>query len=315
MDEQLRVISDQFVAALRRVNAIYVERPTIFYRFAAMILTMTDESAGSTLTKYDAERARRIGDRLHIGSEEVLPALAAICLCTDDHATQRAVRAQHILERRFFPSAHLTTAAWLMALNQREVTAYDQIAEQARQDYDAMRRSNPLHTHSEDVPFCVLYAMRGEKMVSQRLNEVIQQLRPVFRLRKSVQTLAEVLLLGKTEDVSRTMDLSRELTGRGLRLGRGGSLAALGALAAVQGTAAEIAEQVEAVELRLRKAPELSGWSVGSKERLMWSCLLTAVGSADREEQKRIFCGAFAALYGAYLADPLKEPEFSKAAF
>ena len=78
MDEQLRVISDQFVSALRRVNAIYVERPTIFHRFAAMILTMTDESARSTLTKYDAERARRIGDRLHIGSEEVLPALAAI---------------------------------------------------------------------------------------------------------------------------------------------------------------------------------------------------------------------------------------------
>lgn len=312
MDEQLRIISDRFVAALRGTNAIYFGRPTIFHRFAAMILTMTDESA---LTEYDAEQARRMADRLHIAEEDILPVFAALCHCGDDHTGQRAARAQRILEHRFFPSAHLTTAAWLMALDQRDMTAYDQVAEQARQDYDGMRRNDPLHTHSEDVPLCVLYALRGEKMVPQRLNETIKQLRPMFRLRNSVQALAEVLLLSRAEDVGRTMELSRELTSRGLRLGRGGSFAALGALAAVDGTTAEIADQVESVELRLRKAPEMSGWNVSSKERLMWSCLLAAVGSGELEKQKWLLRGAFVALYGAYLPDPLKEPEFLTAAF
>ncbi len=314
MEEQLRVVSDYFVTALRATNAIYFGRSTVFHRFAAMILTMTDESVLPALTERDAEQARRVGDRLHTG-EEVLPVLAAICHCTDERAGQRAARAQRILEHRFFPSAHLATAAWLMALDRRDVTAYDQVAEQARQDYDAMRRSDPLHTHSEDVPLCVLYALRGEKMVSQRLNEVIKQLRPMFRLRNSVQALSEVLLLGKTEDTMRTMELSRELASRGLRLGRGDSIVALGALAATEGTAADIAEQVEAVELRLRKAPELSGWSISGKERLMWSCLLVALRSAEAGGEKKILCGAFIALYGAYLPDPLREPEFSTVAF
>lgn len=315
MDEQLRVISDRFVDALRGINAIYFERPTVFHRFAAMILTMTDVSVLPTLTKRDTEQACRIGARLQVAEKEVLPVLAAICHCTDDRIVQRVARAQRILEHRFFPSAHLITAAWLMALDQRDITSYDQVVEQARQDYDGMRGDDPLHTNSEDVPLCVLYALTGEKMAVRRLDEVVKQLRPVFRFRNSVQTLAEVLLLGKAEDVSRTMALSRELTSRGLRLGHGSSFAALGVLAAVDGTAADIAERVETVELRLRKAPELSGWKVSGKERLMWSCLLTAVGSIETKERQQMLCAAFVALYGAYLPDPLKEPEFTMAAF
>ena len=314
MNEQLRKSTDRFVTAVRAVNGIYFARRTIFNRFGAMLLTLSDELETPVLTQDDAEQARRAAERLGV-SADALPVLAALCRNGDSHTLRRAERARHTLERRFFPSAHLTTAAWLMALDWRDVTAFDQVAAEARQLYDQMRRDDPFRTASEDVPLCVLYALNGEGQAARRLDETMHDLRPVFRPRNSVQALAEVLVFAPEAGAQRTMELTRALNSRGLRLGRGNSLAALGALAAIPQAVEEVADQVAAAELRLRRAPELSGWSVSGKERLMWSCLLVGLANAAMPEQKRLLSAAFTAALSAYLPDPLEEPELTAGMF
>lgn len=314
MNEQLRKLTDRFVAAVRAVNGVYFERRTIFNRFGAMLLTLSDELEMPVLTQDDAEQARRAADRLSVNGD-ALPVLAALCRNGDSHILRRAERARHTLERRFFPSAHLTTAAWLMAQDWREITAFDQVAAEVRQMYDQMRKDDPFRTASEDVPLCVLYALNGEGQAARRLDETMHGLRPVFRPRNSVQALAEVLVFAPEAGIQRTMELTRALNSRGLRLGRGNSLAALGALAAVPQSVEDVADQVAAAELRLRRAPELSGWSVSGKERLMWSCLLVGLANADAPEQKRLLSAAFTALLSAYLPDPLEEPELTVGTF
>jgi hypothetical protein len=309
MKEQLRVLTDRFVASVRGMNEAYFQHTTIFNRFGGAILTLSDRVGAPTVTAQDAARARRTAQRLNLHNEDGLPVFAALCHVADEHALLRALRARKALERRFIPSAHLTTAALLMALNQPDTTAYDQLAAEARETYDAMRKRFPFRTRSEDIPMCVLFALWEVYQASQQLDGAMKGLQPMLRSR----SLGQVLLFAPEAEIQRVLELNRGLNERGLHLGKGKALVALGALTVIPESVDEIVDQVAAVEQRLRRVPEMSGWSVGGKERMMWSCLLTGMACADTEEQKRILTATMTALYSAYLPAPLEEPVLNSA--
>ena len=298
------------------LSARFFEQRTFLSRAGAMLLTAAGRKVEPSRLDRAVNASKNLLEREGLHTPELLPMTSAFLLLTGDmdRAAFRLRRGLRALKRVFFPSAQLLWAGCLMALLAPEDGDYDALAAQAKQLYTDMERLQPFCTSYQDIPVCVLYALRGEREADNRLVDCVNWLRPTFRLRNSVQALAQVLAIQPEPQVccQRTLELYRAFLSHGLRLGRGISLTALGVLAGIDLPADAMAERTAELCRQLDHTESLNLWGIGRKERLLWSAMLTALEQQEERPTQSLrdslLCGVMA-VAAVYTPDALPGAE------
>lgn len=282
------------------LSARFFEQRTFLSRAGAMLLTASGRKVEPSRLEQAVFAGKTLLEREKLHEPELLPMTCAFLLLAGDmdRAAFRLRRGLRALKREFFPSAQLLWGSCLMALLATEDSDYDALAAQAKQIYAEMERLQPFCTTYQDIPVCVLYALRGEAEADRKLTNCTDLLKPVFRLRNSVQALAQVLAIQPEPQVScrRALELYRAFVSHGLRLGRGISLAALGVLAGIDLPADVLAERTAELCRQLDHTDGLNLWGISRKERLLWSALLTTLEQQEKHPTQSVRDGLLCAL-------------------
>lgn len=293
-----------------RLSARFFERRTPLSRAGAMLLT----AAGRKIEAHRLDRAAAAGrtllEREGLHDPELLPLVSAFLLLDGDmdRFAFRLRRGLRALRREFFPSAQLLWGGCLMALLGQDGADYDALSAKTKKIYTGMEHLQPFYTTYQDIPVCVLYALRGGDDADGRLAECVQRLKPVFRLRNSVQALAQVLAVWPDSEArcAQALELYRSFVTDGLRLGRGISLTALGVLAGADLPAQQLAERTAEICRELDHVDGLNIWGISRKERLLWSAMLAAL---ERQEEQPTQAGRDALTAGILAVAAVHTPD------
>ncbi len=292
------------------LSARFFECRTPLSRAGAMLLTAAGRKIEAHRLDRAASESRTLLEREGLHDPDLLPLTCAFLLMDGDmdRFAFRLRRGLRALKREFFPSAQLLWGGCLMALLGQDGADYDALSAKTKKIYTEMEHLQPFCTTYQDIPVCVLYALRGEDDADDQLAECVRRLKPVFRLRNSVQALAQVLAVwpDSGDCCVRALDLYRTFVADGLRLGRGISLTALGVLAGADVPVQQLAERTAEICSELDHVDGLNIWGISRKERLLWSAMLAA---QEQQEEHPVQAGRDALTAGILAVAAVHTPD------
>lgn len=183
-----------------------------------------------------------------------------------------------MLKEEFFGSAYLPLTAMVIA-QMAEPFDYERIVKRTRALYKEMKSEHPLLTSSEDSSFAALLSLseRDDSTLLSEAQRCYELLKPQFFSGNAVQSLSHVLALGDgraEEKCSRTLLLYDRLKERGYKYGTDYELPTLGVLALSESDLMEIVTEMTDTDDFLAKQKGLGNWSIGRKQRLMYTGML-----------------------------------------
>lgn len=185
-------------------------------------------------------------------------------------------------------SDYLVVAAYQIAA-QTEPADYPYVVDRTRAFYDAMRALHFLQTGQDDYIFAAMLGLSRLDPVtgSDRVDRVFDRLRPDFRDKNSIQTLAQVLVLCGTDDlaITRIIALRDTLRGQKIELDRTFTLPSLGVLALLPVDPGVIARDIDHAQAFLRAQQGFGRLSVATQELLLYATGIVADGYARTFDQ------------------------------
>jgi len=176
-------------------------------------------------------------------------------------------------------SDYLVLAAYQIAA-QTEPAHYPYVVDRTRAFYDGMRAHRLLQTGQDDYIFAAMLGLSGLDPVtgSHRIDRVFDRLRSDFRDKNSVQTMAQVLVLGGTDDIAitRIIALRDALRGRKVKLDKTFTLPSLGILALLPVDPGVIAGEIDQAQTFLRAQKGFGPLSVTTQELLLYATAVVA---------------------------------------
>jgi len=178
---------------------------------------------------------------------------------------------------KFHNSDYLVVAAVEIA-KRTKPEEYPNVIGRARAFYDGMRRDHIVLTGQDDYIFAALMGLSDINVAAgvKRIEELYRRFRGTFWDRNSVQALAQVLMIGSSDDeaADRVQDLREALRLRKLRLDKSYTLSSLGVLAILPADIDAIVDDVDEVYNALRLQKGFNRASVSKAECLLFAAAL-----------------------------------------
>ena len=171
-------------------------------------------------------------------------------------------------------SDYLAVAAFQIAAN-CEPIEYQATVDRTRNFYDGMKSHNFFITGQDDYIFAAMLGLSDLDIASgtERIAEIINRLKGEFWNKNSVQTLSQILALGKScdETVNHVLFLKDAFRKQGIKLDKDYTLPTLGVLALLPVEASIIVSEIAEAQQTLRMQKGFSSWSVSKQELLIYT--------------------------------------------
>ena len=177
------------------------------------------------------------------------------------------------------PSDFLTFAAYQIA-SQADASEYENIIARTRSFYDGMKADHFFYTWQDDYIFAAMLGLSELTVESgtERIEQIFIRLKGEFWDKNSVQTLAQVLALGNSDDdaENRVLALRDALTARTIQLNRSYTLPSLGILALLPADIDTIIHDIEEAQTILRDQKGFGSLSISTQKLLMFAAAFVA---------------------------------------
>lgn len=270
----------QFIKNKEVIRKEFSWESTYMYPLCAAIFTMNGKEADGGQLKACTELLRQhTGMFSNFRSTARLPIASLMAVSGNPESTiSNALKVYGMLKEEFFGSAYLPLTAMVIA-QMAEPFDYERIVKRTRALYKEMKSEHPLLTSSEDSSFAALLSLseRDDSTLLSEAQRCYEILKPQFFSGNAVQSLSHVLALGDgraEEKCSRTLLLYDRLKERGYKYGTDYELPTLGVLALSESDLMEIVTEMTDTDDFLAKQKGLGNWSIGRKQRLMYTGML-----------------------------------------
>lgn len=177
----------------------------------------------------------------------------------------------------FHSSSYLVLAALSIAM-QADQSDYHRIVYKTKEYYDAMKREHWFITSSDDYGFAALLAMSDKDMnhAIREMENCYRKLKENFSYSNAVQSLSHVLTFSEEETITKcnkVTQLRHALKNRKCKFGNGMELSFLGVVSLLDEDPQKLADEIAETKEYL-KTKKGFGWTVSSKERIMYSVAL-----------------------------------------
>ena len=256
-------------------------------RLAALLHTMEGRTADSYEIRRSLDLIKREAGLFSVFRGNMALCIAALLsmspnpqLMLDD-----AQEAYSLLKNaRFRASDYLAVAAIEIARHSEPINQL-KVVNRARQFYDGMKANRYFSTGQDDYIYSAMLGLSDIDAPSgiERIERLNANLRGEFWDKNSVQALAQVLVLGGSDDtaVMRTLDLRDQLKALGIKPDRAYTLSSLGVLALLPADTDKIAARVGDAHTALRAIKGFGAMSVYAQELFLYASALVACDYAD----------------------------------
>jgi hypothetical protein len=180
---------------------------------------------------------------------------------------------------KFRASDFLVVAAYEIA-RQAHPSDYMNVINRTREFYDGMKSNRFFTTGQDDYIFAAMLGLSDLDVTSgtDRIESLNDRLRGEFWDKNSVQALAQVLVLGGSDNTAagRVLALRDAFRGQNIKLDKSYTLSSLGVLAMLPVDTEIIVRDVSEAQETLRAQKAFRGFSVSSQEVLLYATALVA---------------------------------------
>lgn len=181
-------------------------------------------------------------------------------------------------------SDFLVVAAYQIAA-QSESSDYEHVVVRTRSFYDGMKARHFFYTGQDDYIFAAMLGLTDLDTAAgaERIEQLHSRLKGEFWDKNSVQALAQVLVLGGSEDsvVRRVLDLRNALRAQKIKLDKAYTLPVLGILALLPVEIDTIVRDIAAAQDTLRAQKGFGSLSVTTQELLLYAASIVAGNYAE----------------------------------
>lgn len=193
------------------------------------------------------------------------------------NATQQ-VYAQ-LRDTKLRPSDYLAVAAYQIAA-QTDPVGYATAVSRTREFYDRMKAQHFFRTGQDDYIFAAMLGLSQLDVTTGagHIEQLYERLKGEFRDKNSVQALAQVLVLGESDDsvVNRLLTLRAALRAQKIRLDKSYTLPALGILALLPVDSGVIVREIDQARSFLRAQKGFGAMTVAPQELLLYAAGVVA---------------------------------------
>lgn len=190
---------------------------------------------------------------------------------------------------KFRASNFLVVAAFQIAA-QSDVYDYRNVITRTRSFYDGMKARHFFYTGQDDYIFAAMLGLAklDPAAGTERIEKLYSQLKDEFWNKNSVQSLAQVLVLGESDDsiVNRVLVLRDMLRVQKIKLDKTYTLPVLGILALLPVEIDTIVRDISIIQEKLRVQKGFGPMSVTTQELLLFAASIVAGVYADSVKDK-----------------------------
>lgn len=281
MREALQYKCDLFAKNYIDLNKTFKWNDSINNRLGALLYTMDNRAVDSEAIS----RCRKIiKDNTGIFSQfkDLTNFLVSVMLSlhSEPEASFKGILQVYgdLKAEGFHASHYLVLAATTVALH-ADSLKYKQIVMDAKKHYQAMKEDHRFITSYDDYGIAALLAM-SELPVPQTEREMencFRILKEDFFGSNAVQSLAQVLAFSEenyADKCRRVRELNNELRKRKCKFGSDIELSLLAVLSLLGEESMKLSEEIAELTEYLKEKKGFGGWSVSSKERLLFASAL-----------------------------------------
>ena len=184
---------------------------------------------------------------------------------------------------KFWSSDHLAIAAYQIAAN-TEKNRYAEVITRTRAFYEEMKRRHFFLTGYDDTIFAVMLGLSDVDVAqgSELLERMYQRLKPAFFTANSVQWLAQILVLGGSDDgvTARILELKNAFKSQNIKMNKAYTTPSLGVLALLPTPTETLVSDIAEAQTYLRGQKGFSAWSVDTQQLLLCAAGIVASGYA-----------------------------------
>ncbi|MEL7623356.1 MAG: DUF4003 family protein [Clostridiales bacterium] len=185
---------------------------------------------------------------------------------------------------KFRASDFLVVAAYQVAV-QADASDYENVVTRARSFYDGMKARHFFYTGQDDYIFAAMLGLTDLEVTegAARIEQLYSRLKGEFSSKNSVQALAQVLVLGNSDDsaTDRLLSLRNDLRMRRIKLDKAYTLPVLGILALLPVEIDRIVRDIGTAQNTLRAQKGFGVLSVTTQELLLFAASIVAGDYAE----------------------------------
>ncbi len=186
---------------------------------------------------------------------------------------------------RFRASDFLIVAAFQVA-SQSQKSDYARVIQRTRAFYDDMKAKHFFYTGADDYIFATMLGLGNLDVTAStaRIEKIYDFLKNEFWTKNSVQTLAQVLVLGESDDagVDRVLVLRDAFRSEKIKLDKAYTLPILGILALLPVDSNSLIPEIDRAQAFLRNQKDFGSFSVSQQELLMLAASMVVNDFADK---------------------------------
>ena len=176
-------------------------------------------------------------------------------------------------DAKFRSSDYLVVAALEIA-SQANPGYYSDVVARARAFYDGMKADHFFKTGQDDYIFASMLGLSDLNVDAgvERIENIYNRLKSEFWDKNSVQTLAQILVLSRSDDnvVNRVLSLRDDLKAQKIKLDKSYTLSTLGILAMLPVDNSVIVRDIDEAQMMLRAQKGFGSMSVTMQEVLLF---------------------------------------------
>ena len=180
---------------------------------------------------------------------------------------------------KFHASDYLVVAAYQITAH-IEPANYQNAVNRARAFYDGMKARHFFHTGQDDYIYSAMLGLSDLDITTgtEHIEQLYARLKDEFWSKNSVQALAQVLVLGGSDDTAanRVLTLRNALKSQKIKLAKTFTLPAMGVLALLPVETDSIVRDINEAKQTLREEKGFGSFSVTSQEILLYAAGIVA---------------------------------------
>lgn len=185
---------------------------------------------------------------------------------------------------RFYASDFLVIAAYQIAA-QSDTSKHSNVTYRTRSFYEVMKARHFFYTGKDDYIFSAMLGLADLDVTAgtERIEQLYSRLKGEFWDKNSIQTLAQVLVLGESDDsiTNRVLVLRDKLRAYNIKLDKTYTLPILGVLALLPVEIDTIARDIAVAQDTLRAQKGFGPLSVTKQELLLFAASIVASNYAE----------------------------------
>jgi len=180
---------------------------------------------------------------------------------------------------KFRSSDHLVIAAYEIAA-QGDPMRYNDVVIRSREFYNGMKSNRFFLTGQDDYIYTVMLGLSDLDVAAgvERIEEIYRKLKGEFWDNNSIHALAQILVLGGSDDdiVRRVLTMRDMLRSQNIKLDRSYTLPSLGILAMLPVDINVLVADINEARKSLRSQKGFGSWSIATQELLLFTAAIIA---------------------------------------